>query len=191
MNKDVDKPALNPTLWRTCRMLAGATRVKLLRELHDRPGRGVTELARAAGIGTSDASQELRRIQSRGLLQVDRRGSHVLYRFGADPQVASAAPLLRALRTTLARNRKTQDPEIARIAQGLAHPRRIAIAKALRRSPLRPGQLREALGLATSTARPHLARLVESGWVKRAGDWLVLEPAGHPLAKALIRLLEP
>lgn len=189
MNKDVDKPALNPTLWRTCRMLAGATRVKLLRELHDRPGRGVTELARAAGIGTSDASQELRRIQSRGLLQVDRRGSHVLYRLEADPQVASAAPLLRALRTTLARN--AQDPEIARIAQGLAHPRRIAIAKALRRSPLRPGQLRAELGLATSTARSHLARLVESGWVKRVGDWLVLEPAAHPLAKALIRLLEP
>lgn len=191
MNKDGNMPALNPTLWRTCRMLAGAARVKLLRELHVRPGRGVTDLARAVGIGTSDASQELRRIQSRGLLQAERRGPFVFYRLGADPQVASAAPLLRALRATLARTRKTQDPEIARIARGLAHPRRIAIAQALRRSPLRPGQLRAEVGLATSTARPHLAKLAAAGLVKRTGDWWMPAVPAHPLAKALVRLLEP
>jgi DNA-binding transcriptional ArsR family regulator len=191
MNKKGSMPALNPTLWRTCRMLAGATRVKLLRELHGRSGRTVTELAQAAGVGISDASQELRRIQSRGFLRADRRGPYVRYRLGADPQVASAAPLLRALRTALAQTRAAPVPEIIRIAQGLAHPRRIAIARALRRAPRRPGQLRAELGLATSSARPHLARLVESGLVKRRGDWLVLEPTAHPLAKALARLLEP
>ena len=191
MNQDTLFPALNPTLWRTCRMLAGGTRVKLLRELHRQPGRSVTELARATGIGTSDASQELRRIQSRGLLQADRRGPFVIYRLGADPQVAAAAPLLRALRAALAQTRAAQDAEIVRIAQGLAHPRRIALARALRRSPRRPAQLRAELGLATSSARPHLARLLESGLVKRRGAWLVLEPAAHPLAKALNQLLEP
>lgn len=191
MNKDLNGPALHPTLWRTCRMLAGATRVKLLRELHVRPGRSVTELARATGIGLSDASQELRRIQSRGFLQADRRGPFVRYRLGADPQVASAAPLLRALRTTLAQTRDAQDAEIIRIAQGLAHPRRIAIAQALRRAPRRPSQLRKELGLATSSARPHLDRLLKSELVRRAGEWLVLEPAAYPLAKALVRLLAP
>lgn len=41
---------LNPTLWRTCRMLAGTTRIRLLRELHTHPGQSVSELARAVGI---------------------------------------------------------------------------------------------------------------------------------------------
>ncbi len=63
---------LNPTLWRTCRMLTGTNRVRLLRELHDHPGQSVSQLAAALGIGPSDASQELRRIQSRGLLKSER-----------------------------------------------------------------------------------------------------------------------
>ncbi|MGD9781223.1 MAG: hypothetical protein AB7V14_03620 [Kiritimatiellia bacterium] len=180
---------MNPTLWRTCRMLSGATRVQLLRQLHARPGRTVSELARAAGVGVSDASQELRRIQSRGLLQADRRGSFVRYRFGADPQVSSASPLLRALRRALAEFPEERDADIVRIAQGLAHPRRIAIARALRQSPRKERELAEALGLALSSARPHVAGLVRSGLARRSGGWLVLDPMRHPLAQALVRLL--
>ena len=189
MKTKTEAPPLNPSLWRTCRMLAGATRVKLLRQLHEHPGHTVSELARATGIGVSDASQELRRIQSRGLLQLERRGSFVYYRFGADPQVASAAPLVRALRTVLAEYPEDRDAEIVRIAQGLSHPRRIALAKALRQAPRQCRDLPAALGMAPTSASPHVAGLVRSGLVRRAGDWLVLEPMGHPLAKALVRLL--
>ena len=180
---------MNPTLWRTCRMLAGATRVKLLRQLHARPGRSVTKLAQATGIGVSDASQELRRIQSRGLLQVERRGANVLYRFGADPQVSSAAPLLQALRTVLRVYPEERDPEIARIAQGLAHPRRIAIVKALLQAPQKVQNMPAALAMAPSSTRPHVDTLLRSGLAKRTGEWLLLDPVNHPVAKVLIQLL--
>ena len=189
MKTKFDSPPLNPSLWRTCRMLAGATRVKLLRRLHEHPGRTVSELARATGIGLSDASQELRRIQSRGLLQAERRGSFVYYRFGADPQVASAAPLLRALRTALTDYPEDRDVDIVRIAQGLSHPRRIAIAKALRQAPRKCRELPAAMDMASTSAGPHMAGLARSGLARRAGDWLLLEPMDHPLAKALVRLL--
>ena len=33
---------LNPTLWRTCRMLAGANRIRLLRAIFAQPGQSVT-----------------------------------------------------------------------------------------------------------------------------------------------------
>ena len=189
MKAKSDSPPLNPSLWRTCRMLAGATRVKLLRQLHEHPGRTVSELARATGIGLSDASQELRRIQSRGLLQAVRRGSFVYYRFWADPQVASAAPLLRALRTALTDYPEDRDVDVVRIAQGLSHPRRIAIAKALRQAPRKWRKLPAAMDMAPTSAGPHMAGLARSGLARRAGDWLLLEPMDHPLAKALVRLL--
>ena len=44
-------PSLNPTLWRTCKMLAGPTRIRLLRQIQAHPESGVTVLGRLAGIG--------------------------------------------------------------------------------------------------------------------------------------------
>ena len=180
---------LNPTLWRTCKMLAGRTRIRMLRQLLEHPGECVSALGKRVAIKESAASQELRRIQSRGLLQAERRGSFVYYRFGADPQVASAAPLLRALRTALTDYPEDRDADIVRIAQGLSHPRRIAIAKALRQAPRKCRELPAAMDMASTSAGPHMAGLARSGLARRAGDWLLLEPMDHPLAKALVRLL--
>ena len=190
MNPTAGLRMLNPTLWRTCRMLAGVTRLKLMRQLHRHPGASVSELARAARIGVSDASQELRRIQSRGLLQVERRGSFAYYRFGADPQVPSAAPLVKALKAALAVFPEKRDPEIARIARGLAHPRRITLAKALVAAPRKPLELQRAANIPQGAVSLHLAVLRRTGWVVREGGWLVLRSEPHPVARALVRLLQ-
>ena len=90
---------LHPTLWRTCRVLAGSTRLNLLRLVVATPGHTVSRLAEEAGIGLSRASQELRRLQSRGLLRATRTGSFVHYRPEPDPQVPDAKPLLLAMKT--------------------------------------------------------------------------------------------
>ena len=39
--------ALSPTLWRTCRILSGGTRLALLRRVIKHPGLSVSELAAA------------------------------------------------------------------------------------------------------------------------------------------------
>ncbi len=181
--------SLNPTLWRTCRMLAGATRLRLLRELHSRPGQMVSELARAAGIGRSDASQELRRIQSRGLLQAERRGAALIYRLEPDSQVVSAAPLLKALRSTLAAQGPGQDAMIAALANGLAHPRRLSIVKCLKQSPRSAYALHRAMQTNHANIQRHLQTLAAGGYVHREGLLYHFTPPRHPLAKTLLKFL--
>ena len=180
---------LNPTLWRTCRVLAGNRRLQLLRQLHDQPGQGVSMLARAVQVGISDASQELRRLQSRGLLQVERKGLFVHYRLGADPQVPSAAPLLKALKVYLSSSSPEQDEETSRIATGLAHPRRIAIARELQKGPQMPAGLQSTLRMPQSSLSRHVDILRQAGFVQREGPKLIFRAPAHPLAQALGRLL--
>ena len=180
---------LNPTLWRTCRVLAGKTRMVLMRQLHDKPGQSVSMLAQAAKVGLSDASQELRRIQSRGLLQVDRKGLFVYYRLGADPQVPSAAPLVKALKDFLSRSATDQDGEFIRIATGFAHARRLAIVRELIQTPQTPPLLQSTLRIPQSALSHHTDILRRMGLVQREGPWLIFTPPAHPLAQALARLI--
>ena len=180
---------LNPTLWRTCRVLAGQTRLAFLRQLYAHPGQSVSSLARAVHVGLSDASQELRRLQSRGLLQVDRMGRFTVYRLGADPQVPSAAPLLKALKAVLATSTPEQDASIIQIAIGLAHTRRIAIAQTLIRSPCTFPSLTSTLRIPQNALSRHVGALLRSGLVRREGRFLFFSPPRHPLAQALARLL--
>jgi len=170
-------------------MLAGTVRIRLLRCLHEQPGHNVTELAQAVGIGVSDASQELRRIQSRGLLQADRRRSALIYRFGADPQVRSAVPLLKALRLALAPGSADQDGRICAIAQGLGHPKRIAIVKSLIQGPKSAFALQQEVRTSFANIRRHLQSLSASGLIRRTGRILHYVPPTHPVAKALVKLL--
>lgn len=181
---------LNPTLWRTCRVLAGRTRLKLLRQLHDTPGQGVSDLARAVGIGVSDASQELRRIQSRGLLQTARKGSWLIYRLGADPQVASAAPLLKALADALASHPPDRDEAMSPIATGLAHPRRIALVAALMNSPGSRGELSRKTHIPKTSLRHHLDDLAAGGYIQNRKGKFTFQCPAHPLARTLIRLVK-
>jgi len=180
---------LNPTLWRTCRMLSGSTRIHLLRRLEDHPGGNVSELARAVGVGLSAASQELRRIQSRGLLQAERRQASLVYRFGADPQVPSAAPILKALRLALAHRHPRGDAQIQAIARGFGHPRRIALLKSLMLAPKNAFALQREFHLAYRSLDRHLRTLLDSGLVRRENRVLHFVPPVHPLAKALLKLL--
>lgn len=180
---------LNPTLWRTCRALAGDIRIRLLRAVRTHPDLGVTDLAAAVGIGQSDASQELRRLQSRGLLRRIRQGRRILYRFRPDPQVPSAAPLLQALKTVLDNRPPAKDAIIRRLAAGLAHETRIKLARELQNGPRRNADLVKALRLAPNAVHRHVRRLIAAGWVRREGAWLLFAPPRHPLARTLSKLL--
>ena len=180
---------LNPTLWRTCRMLAGANRIRLLRAIFAQPGQSVSELAQALGIGLSDASQELRRIQSRGLLKSSRDGIRVIYRPEADPQVPTAAPLLKALKTAFADFPPERDEEMLALAFGLAYPRRIAIARALQAASQTELDLGVALKLSSYAVFTHVKILQAGGWIRRIGRNRQFATPDHPLAEALARLL--
>ena len=181
--------ALSPTLWRTCRMLAGATRLALLRRIVQCPGQSVTELAASEKIDLARASQELRRLQARGIVSVEREGRYVRYYPEADPLVSSAKPILRALQEACAKWSPTSDETTARLAQGLAHTRRIAVVQALRDGPRPFGNLQAAVQFPGQTLWHHLRILEAGGWAERERGRWKLARNGHPLAACLLKLI--
>ena len=182
-------PLLNPTLWRTCRMLSGSTRIRLLRQMHSEPGQNVAALAQALGISHPFASQELRRIQSRGFLKRTHQGSSIVYLLHADPQVPTAAPLLKAVLNSLITLPHTRDMEMALIASGLAHERRIALASSLLGAPQTAGQLLAEIPMSSCCQTLHLRMLMNSGLIIQTQQRYQSRTPPHPLGRALIQLL--
>ena len=180
---------LTPTLWRTCRVLAGSTRLTLLRQIVEMPDRCVTDLAAAAKISESRASQELRRLQSRGLLKRSCQGAAVVYLPIPDPQVPSAAPLLKALQAAWSGTPPGEIDEVARRAMGLACERRVSIVRALAQQPQSAVDLANLVRTGPDNLKKHLRILRESGWVAKEGKTFALRPATHPVQAALLKLL--
>ena len=180
---------LSPTLWRTARVLAGETRLGLLRRLVAEPGQTVTQLAEAMGLSLPRASQELRRLQSRGLLQASRSGLTVRYRPAPDPLVDSAKPILAAMEESFARFPEAETGKIAGVAKGFAHVRRLAIVQELHRGARSAAELQRLLQLSGMASYRHLNLLREAGVVGREGKNWALASSDHPLAKCLARLL--
>lgn len=181
--------ALSPTLWRTCRVLSGETRLALFRGIVRNPGWSVSQLAEAERISWSRASQELRRLQSRGLVGVERVGRHVRYYPESDPLVPSARPLLRVMQEIFTQEAPPDHPALARMAKGLSHPRRIDIVRALQEGPLGLSGLQARVHIPLQTLQHHLKFLREGGWV--VADDKVWKAARNdsPLAKSLLKLL--
>ena len=182
--------SLNPTLWRTCRMLAGITRMKLFRELYTNPGLSVSALGHLAGIRQPAASQELRRIQSRGLLRAERRGRILCYYMAADPQVSSASSLLKAIQVAFSGLPPENDRLMCNIAAGLSHERRIQMVRALMPGPSLPVELQHTLHIPPRPFQLHLQKLLTSGFVVRTNEHLHWTVPNHPLAAALAKLLQ-
>lgn len=182
-------PNLNPTLWRTCKMLAGAKRIQLLRQLQKQPGRSVRDLGKAVGVKRSDASQELRRIQSRGLLKSKRQGIPLVYRLEADPQVSSAAPLLKAILSAMASRPPERDLDMCTLANGLANEHRIAIVRALMASPQTMADLQMNLNLSAPACVKHLRILLDSGYAEKRNQLIHFRVPAHPLARTLAKLI--
>ena len=180
---------LSPTLWRTCRILAGATRLGLFRRIVHKPGMPVGALAKAERISLGRASQELRRLQARGLVRVERAGRWVRYHPEPDPAVPSAKVLLRALKEACASREASADEQTARVARGVAHEKRMAMVRALRAGPLAVNGLQTALHIPAPTLWHHLRLLETGGWVERDRGCWRLAANTHPLAKCLLKLI--
>ena len=180
---------LHPTLWRTCRALAGKTRFRLFRLLAESPGQTVTKLADQANIGFSLASQELRRLQSRGLLRSERKGRFVTYLPEADPQVPDARPILAAVKISCARFSPAADKQTVLVAAAFSHPRRIAVLKELLNGPRNIHALRASLRIPLRTLYHHLQTLQDGNMVRRSRMVFRAARNDHPLAKCLTDLI--
>ena len=181
---------LHPTLWRTCRVLSGETRLKLLRTILDTPGQSVSELAHSLAISLPRASQELRRLQSRGLVQTRPHGVHVFYVPTPDPLVATAAPLLEAAKETFLGFPPEEDHQIIQIASGFAHPRRLSILRLLQIGPMNTLTLEDLSGMTHNALNRHLLKLQTAGLIRREQRQFHVVDHPHPMAQRLLRILQ-
>ena len=177
---------MTPTLWRTCRVLAGPTRLALLRRIVETPDRCVTDLAAEIRVSEPRASQELRRLQSRGLVRRVRTGRWTRSGPVTDPKVASAKPLLAAVKESFA---KWTDKETGCVARAFGHERRLQILQVLQKGARNAAELRQFAALSRPALFRHLSVLEGGGLIRRAKSGWELAPNAHPLARAMLRLL--
>jgi len=181
---------LHPTLWRTCRILAGPTRLRLLRLVVNEPGRTVSGLADAAHISLTRASQELRRLQSRGLLQANRKNCFVIYSPIPDPLVPTAKPLLAAMRSTFRTDSPETDLHVIDIATAFSHPRRLAIISELLKNSLPFKKLHLAVNIPLPSFKRHLHILMQRGMAQTTRQIWSVTPIKHPLSRCLVHILK-
>jgi len=178
---------LRPTLWRTCRVLANRTKLRILAHLVHHPGQCVSQVATDLGLSVSIASQYLRSLNARGFLAVRRVGRWVYYSPSADPTVPEAGELLRALgRTFKARGRAVDT--IFRLATAFTHPRRQEIYSTLHERPLPLHELACQTGISRQALWRHLTKLRDRGFVVfEEGRCRAVAPNGV-LGRTLARL---
>lgn len=177
---------LQPTLWRTCRVLACETRLEMLWLLFEKSELCVSELARLTGTTSHNASTQLRALNARGLITPRREKLRVLYRAEANAETVSAPVLLEALRAAFAK--KTPLGTVFHICTAFTHPRRIEIVRSLTKAPQQTfGELLEATGMSPSALWIHLEKLSRRGFVKnREGLYGLVRPK-DPLRRALLQ----
>ena len=138
--------SLQPTLWRTCRVLANRARLQMLGLLLRHPNQTVSAVARQLKLSLSVASQYLRALEARGLLRARRVDRRVKYRIGAAPSGEAAQELIEALRRAFEREPTTVET-LFNLATAFTQPRRIEIVRALKQEAQSRGQLKAVTGM--------------------------------------------
>ena len=125
--------SLNPTLWRTCRVLANEKRLLCLKAVLEQPGSSVGDIAERVCISEALASELLRALQARGLIQAKRQSRWVYYSPKPDPLVVDARPLLGALKRALLVEGRSAS-EMIHALTAFTHPRRLEILRCLQKA---------------------------------------------------------
>lgn len=177
---------LQPTLWRTCRVLANSTRLELLRELFKLTDCSVADLATAVKISDSQASLFLREINARGLISARRSGRNVFYSAIANPNVEHADTLLNALRIACVSGIKND--EIIHFSTAFSHPRRLRMVATLREKPVVTQYLSFKTGISVPALHRHLRKLIDRDMIEIVDEYCQLKTPGSLFAQTLQKI---
>jgi DNA-binding transcriptional ArsR family regulator len=176
-----------PTLWRTCRIIANESRLKLLREIFELPRKDVSTLAASVGLTLGSTSNQLTLLCNEGFITPHRRGQQVLY-----DGVIPYAPLhIKKLQAALKKELLSESPlhTIYREATGLSHQRRVELIRRLSKSPRSMEQLLTETVMSYSALSRHLKKLIARGYVSSSAKQYRLETPSGTLAKTLIQII--
>ncbi len=178
---------LRPTLWRTCRVLANRTRLRILTLLLRNPDQPVSAVADQLQLPLPIASVYLRAMESRGLLVARRAGRRVRYSPASNKSETPLCALLTALRM-LVRTQPGAAEIIFRAATAFTHPRRIEIYRALENGSQRFEQLRRTTQIPAPSLRRHLGKLRARGFVTSQAGCFITGQRSDALGRELARL---
>jgi DNA-binding transcriptional ArsR family regulator len=179
---------LQPTAWRTCRVLANSNRLKMFALLVREPGLTVSAAATRVRVSLPLASLYLRALEARGLLASKRTGRWVTYQVSGGN--SAVGPLVSAMRSSTKRNGKFVQSTF-KLATAFTHPRRIDVFRALMNRPQTMKELKVATRIPGRALLRHLQKLATRGFVLyhrgRPGTYVVRRQ-GTAIGRALAEL---
>lgn len=175
-----------PTLWRTCRVLANRKRLQTLALLIGQPNQTVSTVAERMSLSVPATSQYLRALEARGLLACRRVGRRVEYR-PAGTSEGAAQEIVKVLRLVF-RRRAQPIEAIFKLATAFTHPRRIEVFRAMTKGADSFAKLQAATHIPARALSRHLAKLEARGFAKNEMAQYVATTQSHPFARVLARL---
>ncbi len=177
-------PNSQPTLWRTCRVLANRKRLQTLAHLIQQPNQTVSAVAERMSLSMPAASQYLRALEARGLLTCRRVGRRVEYRPSAGTSEGAAEEIVKALRLVF-RRRAQPIEAIFKLATGFTHPRRVDVFCALTNGADSFAKLQAATRIPARALSRHLAKLEARGFVRKERALVAATIHRHPFGRVL------
>jgi DNA-binding transcriptional ArsR family regulator len=160
---------LRPTFWRTCRVIANESRLKLLWAVFEEPGLCVGDLAEKTGLRPNYTSMQLRALNSRGLITQYRVDLRVLYYPEVNDSVDYAPEFLNSLRVCYERGIPLK--KVISHATAFTHQRRIEIVQAMGQlKKMKFAEIQEATGMSSPALSRHLSKLSARGVVRVRRD---------------------
>ena len=182
--------AAGPTLWRTCRVIANHTRLRLFAALDRQQPQCVSELAGQLDLTLPVASQALRSMEARGLLTVRRIRRRVEYRIPSVANAGELGDLIAALRNHLRRGEPAVE-QIMKLATGFTHPARIEIVSALNAGGKNFAEIQFITRLSAPALSRHLGKLLRRGFIAAdvTGQQFIVSQPGDAVGKSFLRLV--
>ncbi|MBC8207215.1 MAG: winged helix-turn-helix transcriptional regulator [Kiritimatiellales bacterium] len=173
-------------LWKTCRVIASETRLKMLWYLFAEGELTVMECSQFMRLSPSNTSFQLKMLRECGLVISRREKMEVFCRAEANSAVEFAPEVLEALRRCheLGVSFKT----LIRHATAFTHERRIEILRALRGRSLSALALRDATGMSSSAFCRHLDKLIRRGYVRNLDRSCRIGIPANTLGRTLLKL---
>jgi len=181
---------LQPTIWRTCRVLSNTRRLLCLKEVLTTPGNTVKLIAEQLRFSPDHTSLCLRALQARGLIQAKRHSRWVRYHPVPDSSVAIAEPILAAMERALIDDRLSTAAIVGTLT-AFTHPRRLRILRQLYLDVRQtPNNLSRETDVNPQALWRHLDKLRRRGFAAQTSDgyWQLTDTL-TPLAKAILVLV--
>jgi len=179
----------NIIIWKTCRILANESRLRILKRLMRGAELCVTEIADAEEITPVVASQHLRMLHELGILKQTRKSKWTFYSMDAAPESMLIQEIHKPLERELVR-KQGQIPELLKLMTAFTHPRRVEIIKQLAKSPRTFNELTSACAISPRAMIRHLSKLQSRNFIQLNADVYSLLPKGTALKKRLVAMCQ-